>query len=74
MGHYRSEMGYESEDEERVRYKAQQHQRLAEALEWMIETEGLADTLATIIEDVYDFSNAVTHRYHGYMEYKKNGN
>jgi len=74
MGHYRSEMGYEAEDEEREKRRLRRHQKLVEAIKLMIETDGLAETLATIIEDTYEFSGSISDQYYARMERKKNGN
>lgn len=51
MGHYRSEMGFEDEDEKRARDKARTRKATAEYIYKRIAEEGIEYVLADIILD-----------------------
>lgn len=51
MGHYRSEMGYENEDEKKARLKAQAREATAKRVREFIEVEGIEYILADILAD-----------------------
>ncbi len=51
MGHYRSEMGYEDEDEKKARWKAQTREATAKCIKDAAEKDGLMYVLADIIID-----------------------
>ena len=52
MGHYRSEMGYEDEDEERARYAARKENETREIVREMIKKDGIEETLVQILLDL----------------------
>lgn len=49
MGHYRSEMGFEREDEERAKRKAAELARLAKGIKADIKKRGIENVLADIL-------------------------
>ena len=51
MGHYRSEMGYEAEDEKRALAEKEQRERMASKIKEDIEKEGVEFVLADILMD-----------------------
>ena len=51
MGHYRSEMGYEDEDEKKARWKAQTREATARNIRKYIDVEGIEYVLADIVID-----------------------
>lgn len=51
MGHYRSEMGYEDEDEKRRRRKEESIRKTEQELQKAIDQDGIARVLAEIIVD-----------------------
>ncbi len=51
MGHYRSEMGYEAEDERRAKFEKERKERAIEDLKKRIAEKGIEEVLADIILD-----------------------
>jgi hypothetical protein len=49
MGHYRSEMGYEKEDEERAKREEAQRQELIKKIGRDIKKRGVAAALADVV-------------------------
>jgi hypothetical protein len=51
MGHYRSESGYDDEDEKKAKQKAQTREATAEYIRKVAEEKGLMYVLADIVLD-----------------------
>lgn len=51
MGHYRSEMGYEAEDERAERIRAERHRKTTEYIQGEINQRGIAAVLADLALD-----------------------
>jgi len=70
MGHYRSEMGFEAEDEARAAHKAAQDAEYLAALEHSIQTRGIAQTLLTIV-NAFEFPHSVMHSGNMMADYRR---
>lgn len=56
MGHYRSEMGFEAEDERRAKSHAAQQERRASYIKKDIKKRGIEHVLADILDDKTSYS------------------
>lgn len=51
MGHYRSEMGYESEDEAKAKRYKERHKKTMDFIQSQIDKRGIAAVLADFVMD-----------------------